>query len=240
MGGGHTSSITNTFLVRDGELVDVGVMNTTNLGQVYRVRLDPVHGLIPGVEVYNLEGQDREYMIQQAGGVGDYNDPNFVSDVYFKLGRSSDGGSAGETYSVGYYRAYNKNASQARGSFFTDVSVVSYTVSQPIINTNGYNIPDFGGQVYTHGPYPSAHWGKHHYYFTTSQDITNYSGMCLMLDYARQRFIYNTGLYFSVNTTDDGQIFIINGNGILFRGVPGVHTMPRKNNFNGYQYKRVL
>lgn len=239
-GDSHGSSVGNTFLVRDGELVDVGAMNTTGLGNVYRVRLDPVHGLIPGVEVYNLEGQDREYLIQQAGGVGDYNDSNFVSDVYTKLGGVDDGSSTEDLYSVAYNRVFNRAATTARGSFFTDVSVVSYTVSSSINNTNGYNIPDFGGQVYAHGPYTRAHWGKHHYYFTTSQNITNYSGMCLMLDYARLRYIYNTGMYFSVNTTDDGQIFIINGSGILFRGVPGVHATPRKNNFNGYQYKRVL
>ncbi len=218
----------------------MGAMNTTSLGQVYRVRLDFVHGVIPGMEVYTLEGQDREYLIQQAGGVGDYNDSNFVSDVYTKLGRVNDGSSAGDVYSVAYNRAFNRSASQARVSFFTDVSVVNYVVSVPIYHTNGYNIPDFGGQVYVHGPYARAHWGKHHYYFTSSSSGGNYDGMCLLLDYARHRFIHNTGIYFSVNTTDDGQIFIINGNGILFRGVPGVHAMPRKNNFNGYQYKRVL
>lgn len=240
MGDEHDSSIGNTFLVRDGELVDVGVMNTTSLNWVYRVRLDPVHGLIPGVEVYNLEGQDREYLIQQAGGVGNYNDSAFMSDVFYKYSRINAGGSAGDTYAVSHNRCFNTDATINRGSFFTEVSVVNYVVGQPIYNTTGYNIPDFGGQVHTHGPYARAHWGKHHYYFTSGQTGSNYAGMCLLLDYARQRFIWNTGLYFSVNTTDDGQIFIINGNGILFRGVPGVHAMPRKNNFNGYQYKRVL
>jgi len=237
IGGWLTSGINTLaypiFTVKDGDLVDAGNLELPYLATVHRLLLQPLHGVIQGVEF--AQYQHGDYALLQGGG-GGYAGTSFEQDVYAQT-LYTTAGSSGDTLTVSWGRVVHKSAASLRGAIFTDTAVASWVCSQGANIISGVECPIFHGIPYSVGSYSWQQWGKHNYFFVQN---TSQAGMRLLLDPTRYRVIANVSGNYTVNTTDDGQIFIVDGNGTLFRGVKGIHAAPRPAKSTGYQYRRVL
>lgn len=221
------------FLVRDGVLVESGVVPESHLTRNNRILLSTNHGPITGLDFAQYPHGD--YILTQYGGSG-YSSGALEQDAYLQtFNRSPE--SNGDVIQLGLNRVSQTTATAKRGAIFTDTAVVSWVVSTSTSVIGGVECPDFHGIPFNTGSALAQQWGKHNYFFVQN---TDQRGMRLLLSPTRYRTIEALGPDYTVNTTDDGQIFIVTGYGAMFRGVKGIHATPRPAKSTGYQYRRVL